>query len=160
MTREQFTAHVERSQKAFRRFLAALCCGDTQLADDIAQESLIKAYLSFDVLRDPSKFNAWILRIGYNTFINHRRSLKRETGYDEIAETAVSDARADSSFRYQELYAALGELSERERSVLLLFYMEGYSVKEIAGIVNAGESAVKQNLSRGRAHLREKLQNF
>ena len=48
MTREQFTAHVEATQKAFRRFLVALCCGDSALADDIAQESYIKAYLSCD----------------------------------------------------------------------------------------------------------------
>lgn len=46
MTREEFIAKVECCQKAFRRFLAALCCGDTSLADDIAQESFIKAYLS------------------------------------------------------------------------------------------------------------------
>ena len=54
MTREQFISHVESTQKAFRRFLVALCCGDTALADDIAQESYIKAYLPairFQILR-------------------------------------------------------------------------------------------------------------
>ena len=73
MTREQFITHVEGTQKAFRRFLVALCCGDTQLADDIAQEAYIKAYLSCDSFNSPDKFNAWIFRIGYNTFIDHRR---------------------------------------------------------------------------------------
>ena len=42
MTREQFITHVENTQKAFRRFLVALCCGDTSLADDVAQEAYIK----------------------------------------------------------------------------------------------------------------------
>lgn len=53
MTREEFTTHVERGRNALRRFLVALCCGDTSLADDIAQEAYIKAYLSSDGLSDP-----------------------------------------------------------------------------------------------------------
>ncbi len=64
MTREQFMTHVEGSQRAFRRFLVALCCGDSALADDIAQESYVKAYLSIDSLKDPGRFNAWLYRIG------------------------------------------------------------------------------------------------
>ena len=47
MTREQFISCVEATQKAFGRFLVALYCGDTALADDVAQESYIKAYLSY-----------------------------------------------------------------------------------------------------------------
>ena len=62
MTREQFISHVESTQKAFRRFLVALCCGDTALADDIAQESYIKAYLSCDSFSNLEKFNAWIFK--------------------------------------------------------------------------------------------------
>ena len=50
MNREQFISHIEDCQKPLRRFLTALCCGDSQLADDIAQEALIKAYLSSEVL--------------------------------------------------------------------------------------------------------------
>jgi len=62
MTREEFIAKTEGCQRAFRRFLAALCCGDTSLADDIAQESLVKAYLSCNGLKDPDKFNSWLYR--------------------------------------------------------------------------------------------------
>ena len=57
MTREQFIYHVEATQKAFRRFLVALCCGDTALADDVAQESYIKAYLSCDSFSNLEKLN-------------------------------------------------------------------------------------------------------
>lgn len=83
MTREQFISHVEATRKAFRRFLAALCCGNTALADDIAQESYIKAYLSCDSFDNPEKFRAWLFKIGYNTFINHRRSEHPTVGYDD-----------------------------------------------------------------------------
>lgn len=156
MTREQFTSHVEGIQKAFRRFLVALCCGDSALADDIAQEALIKAYLSCDSFRDISKFNAWIWRIGYNTFISDRRAAKISVGYDSIMDRAAADS-ADSAFRYQALYAALNRIPDKERMAILLHYMEGYSVKEIADIVDASQDAVRQQLSRGRNHLRSVL---
>lgn len=153
MTRGQFTAHVEAGQRAFRRFLTALCCGDSQLADDVAQEAYIKAYLAADSLSDESKSNAWLYRIGYNTFINHRRSARPFDSID-TAGNISADVAADGSFRYQELYAALDKLPPKERTSVLLYYLQGYSIKEISDIVDASESAVKQHLSRGRNHLR------
>ena len=158
MTREQFITHVEGTQKAFRRFLVALCCGDTQLADDIAQEAYIKAYLSCDSFNSPDKFNAWIFRIGYNTFIDHRRSVRLFAGYDEAGGITSSEA-TDDAFRYQALYSALNSLPPKERTSVLLFYMQGYSIKEIADIVEASQDAVKQHLSRGRNRLRGLLSN-
>lgn len=157
MTREQFITNVENIQKAFRRFLVALCCGDSALADDIAQEALIKAYLSSEGFVNTEKFNAWIYKIGYNTFLNFRRSEKKFTGYDEAA-NIIADSAADSAFRYQALYSALDKLKENERTSILLFYMEGYSVKEIAEIEEISQDAVKQHLSRGRKHLRDILE--
>lgn len=153
MTREQFISHVEATQKAFRRFLVALCCGDNALADDIAQKSYIKAYLSCDTFTNPDKFNAWIFKIGYNTFLNHRRAERPTTDYEEAREIK-SQTGADSSFAYQELYEALDKIPAKERTSILLFYMEGYTIKEIAGIQEVTQDAVKQHLYRGRNHLR------
>lgn len=66
MTEQQFIHHVESCQKAVRRFLTALCCGDCALADDLAQETFIKAYLSCETFRKDSQFTTWIYRIAYN----------------------------------------------------------------------------------------------
>lgn len=153
MTREQFISHVEVTQKTFRRFLVALCCGDSQLADDIAQESYIKAYLSCDNFNNPDKFKAWIFRIGYNTFINQKRSERVFTDYEE-ARNMLSEESSEASFKYQKLYSALNKLPDKEKTSVLLFYMEGYSIKEIAEIEEVSQDAVKQHLSRGRNHLR------
>ncbi len=158
MTREEFISHVEGTQGALRRFLVALCCGDAALADDVAQETYIKAYLCCDEFTNSSKFRAWIFRIGYNTFIDHKRSSRIFVDYDE-ASALTSHDRADAAFRYQALYQALNQLSPKERTSILLFYMEGYSIKEIADIVEASQVAVKQHLSRGRQHLRHLLSN-
>lgn len=153
MTREQFISHVEATQKAFRRFLVALCCGDTELADDVAQESYIKAYLSCGSFSNLEKFNAWIFKIGYNTFINHKRGERPTVGYEHTNEIIAHD-RADSSFAYQDLYEALSRIPAKERTSILLFYMQGYSIKEIAEIQETTQDAVKQHLSRGRTRLR------
>ncbi|MCM1142591.1 MAG: RNA polymerase sigma factor [Muribaculum sp.] len=158
MTCEQFIQHVEGTQKAFRRFLVALCCGDSALADDIAQDAYMKAYLSCDSFNNPEKFNAWIFRIGYNTFINHKRSERIYADYEE-ARNITSSETTDAQFRYQELYSALNKLPGKERTSVLLFYMEGYSIKEIAEIEETTQDAVKQHLSRGRNHLRGLLSN-
>lgn len=153
MTREQFIRQVELVQEAFRCFLLALCCGDSSLADDIAQESFVKAYLSIDGFSNVEKFRFWIFRIGYNTFVNSRRSRKIFCAYDE-AQNVVSDETADSAFRYEALYTSLNRLTENERTAILLFYMQNCSIKEIAGIMEVTPDAVKQYLSRGRRHLR------
>lgn len=159
MTREQFISHVEATQKAFRRFLVALCCGDTVLADDVAQESYIKAYLSSDSFSNPDKFNAWIFKIGYNTFINHKRGERFTVGIEDAKEITACD-RADSTFAYQDLYEALNRISAKERTSILLFYMRGYSIKEIAEIQESSQDAIKQHLSRGRIHLRSLLSSI
>lgn len=158
MTREQFVQYVEGTEKAFRRFLDALCGGDSALADDVAQEAYIKAYLSCDSFNNPDKFKAWIFRIGYTTFLNHKRSEKIFADYDE-ARNAVSAETADSKLRYQDLYLALRMIPDKERLSVLLYYMEGYSIKEIAEIEETSQDAVKQHLSRGRSHLHGILSN-
>lgn len=153
MNREQFISYVEGSQRRLRRFLVALCCGDSALADDIAQETLIKAYLSCEGFNSPEKFNGWIHRIAYNTFLNHRRSERITVDYDEAGDMPGGE-NADDSFRYQHLYSALNRLPDKERTSVLLYYMEGYSVKEVAGITEVSADSVRQHLARGRVHLR------
>ena len=156
MTREEFITQTEATQRAFRRFLAGLCCGDSAQADDLAQDSYVKAFMACDTLSDPDKFKPWLYRIGYTTFINHRRAMRPTDSYDAAGQMQAPE-RADETFRYQELYSALDRLPPNERSSILLFYLENYSVKEISGIIDASTDAVKQYLSRGRKHLRNIL---
>ena len=69
MTREQFIEIINIEQERLRRFLLALCCGNRDEADDIAQNALLKAYLSI------SKYEGttWLYRIAYNLFIDTNR---------------------------------------------------------------------------------------
>lgn len=84
MTREQFISLIKSEQEQLRRFLLALCCGNHDEADDIAQETLIKTYLSSSLYQEQGKFTAWLYRIAHNTFIDHRKKIS----YNECMEVA------------------------------------------------------------------------
>ena len=157
MTREVFIAHVEREQEALRGFLLALCCGKKDDADDLAQDALVKAYLSLTGYQDKGRFRSWLFKIAHNTFLNHKASCRTMESLDE-ARALVGSKAADSSFEHQDLYLALRTLPPKERSAITLFYLNGYSIKEIAAITETKEGAVKQQLSRGRDKLKAKLQ--
>lgn len=156
MTREVFIAQVEREQEALRGFLFALCCGNKSDADDLAQDALVKAYLSLAGYQNKGKFRSWLFKIAYNTFLNHKASCRTLESIDE-ARTLIGGNEADSSFEHQNLYLALRTLPPKERSAITLFYLNGYSIKEIATITDASEGAVKQQLSRGRDKLKAKI---
>lgn len=157
MTREVFISHVEREQEALRGFLLALCCGKRDDADDLAQDALVKAYLSLAGYQNKGKFRSWLFKIAYNTFLNHKASCRTMESIDE-ARSLIGGPAADSSFEHQDLYLALRTLPPKERSAITLFYLNGYSIKEIAAITDASQDAVKQQLSRGRDKLKARLQ--
>ncbi len=157
MSREEFTIQVQASQENLRRFLLALCCGNADEADDIAQESLIKAYLSSETNSDTGRFSAWICRIAYRTFLDRSRISKRTQPLEQAVQQCDPAREADQAFRYQELYLALATLPPKERTALLLFYINGYNVREISHIMECSEDAVKKQLSRGRDHLKTKM---
>ena len=157
MTREDFIAHVEREQEALRGFLLALCCGNKSDADDLAQDALVKAYLSLAGYQNKGKFRSWLFKIAYNTFLNHKAGCRTMDSIDE-ARKFIGGNEADASFEHQDLYMALRALPPKERSAITLFYLNGYSIKEIAAITDTTEGAVKQQLSRGRYKLKARLQ--
>lgn len=178
MTREQFIEQVALSQESLRRFLCVLCGGDSSRADDIAQEALLKAYLSFGRFEGKARFSTWLFRIAYNCFYDHKyksgrnvtEALADETvsgrrgdgGGAEPCESAYADdsERADKRFEHQQLYLAIDALSEHERTVVLLFYMEDKSINDIVVITGMPSGTVRSYLSRARGHLREYLSSL
>lgn len=155
MTREQFIEIINIEQERLRRFLLALCCGNRDEADDIAQNALLKAYLSI------SKYEGttWLYRIAYNLFIDTNRCRRTLQPLETLEKHVDATFDADRDFRYQPLYMALEKLPPKERTAILLFYLKGYSIKEIADIVDATEDAVKKQLSRGRVKLKNLLKD-
>lgn len=154
MTRERFTTLVSGEQKKLRQFLLALCCGHADEADDIAQDALVKAYLASPGLDEEARFAAWLYKIAYNTFLDHKRSRAPLVPIDPHCQLADT-RRADDAFRYQALYAALAALPPKERTAILLYYLKGYSIHEISRIEDCSEEAVRKQMSRGREELKK-----
>ena len=127
-------------------------------AEDIAQEAMIKAYVASDRFVERHKFSTWLFKIAYNTFIDHKRRTRNYvTDIDEAVQVA-DEARPDDAFAYRDLYEAIDALPVKERTAILLFYINGEAVKEIAEITGSTQMAVKQRLSRGRRKLRQILE--
>ncbi|MGM9735226.1 MAG: RNA polymerase sigma factor [Candidatus Cryptobacteroides sp.] len=168
MTRQQFIEAVAQEQESLRRFLRLLCEGDGALADDIAQEALLKAYLSFERFEGRARFSTWLFRIAYNCFYDNASRVSRcptvslddldATSEDGICRQArnVMDESMESDKRFdnQVLYHAIRGLPDTEQAVILLFYMEDKSIKDIETITGMPSGTVRSHLSRARAHLK------
>ena len=160
MTRERFIDLVRDEQESLRRFLLALCGGDASLADDIAQDALVRAYVSSGSFLGLSKFSTWLFRIAYNCYVDHHRKPRLETISSDTKQalSVPANDETDSGFRHQRLYQALESLPEKEKASIVLHYFEDRSIKEISSILQIPQGTVKYYLSAGRNHLKSILQ--
>lgn len=160
MSPERFIDLVRAEQEPLRRFLLALCRGDSFEADDIAQDALVRAYVASGSFLGLSKFSTWLFRIAYNCYLDRKRKSAPDTvAADSLqAMNIPSPDHTDASFRYQKLYMALDKLPEKEKAVIILHYFEDRSIKDIAAILQIPSGTVKYYLSIGRNHLKDILQ--
>ncbi len=135
------------------RVAKTLLCSDADCADAI-QEAIVKAFSGLHTLRQDTYARTWLTRIVINECYAILRREKRLVPLENLAQTEPAEERAD----YSDLYEALERLPGETRLCVTLYYMEGYSVKEIAGLVKVTESAVKSRLARARAMLKCELE--
>jgi RNA polymerase sigma-70 factor (ECF subfamily) len=133
-------------------------------AEDVAQEALFRAYQRFGELRKPTRFRAWIVRITFRLALDRWRSARRR----EVRETAWSmperqptpptaeDAAISSEFQAR-VELALEELPEKLRMVVLLSSIQGYTLEEVAEMLQVPLGTVKSRLFHARKQLAEKL---
>ena len=160
MSPERFIDLIRVEQESLRRFLLALCGGDESLADDIAQDALVRAYVASGSFLGLSKFGTWLFRIAYNCYVDYHRKPRLETVSSDTQQALSIPAieETDSGFKHQRLYQALESLSEKEKASIVLHYFEDRSIKEISSILQVPQGTVKYYLSTGRNHLKSILQ--
>ena len=164
MTKEQFIEMIALEQESLRRFLRGLCSGDGFRADDLAQEALLKAYLSFERFEGRSRFSTWLFRIAFNCWYDSQKKAGKESEWLSLEDrppegfpTDAAESEIDRSHEYQQLHLAIGNLPMQEQTVILLYYMEEKSIKEIEIITGMPSGTVRSHLFRGRRHLKEYL---
>ena len=138
-----------------------LCGGDGALAEDLLQESFIRAWQKLDSFRGDSKFGTWLHKLSANVALSDRRSrirrLEREVVLDGAAERGATGEKDVYAGDRMDLEKAISRLPERARTVLVLYDIEGYSHAEIAEISGMAVGSSKAQLHRARNLVREEL---
>ena len=157
-----------------------LMCGQREDAEDVAQDTLMKAFESFDQLREPERVRPWIFRIARNACLMKRRksdfapqhelsldeflpAMEREGGRIQlqIADwSGLPDRRMLQTEMNGVLNRAIGELPEAYKSVMLMRDVEDLSTQETAQVLDLSEDVVKTRLHRARMAVRKMLDEY
>jgi RNA polymerase sigma-70 factor (ECF subfamily) len=143
-------------------------------AEDLVQETYLKAYKFFNSFERGTNCKAWLFKILKNNYINRFRKNSREPGkvdYDLIKDFyhSIKDSRRDTtetdsdyfhSLLHEEVYQALQSLPEEFREVIQLCDIEGFTYEEIANMVESPIGTVRSRLYRGRKLLRGQLEEY
>lgn len=127
--------------------------GNPQDVQDVLQEVMLKVLQKMPEFHDSEHEKAWLLRVTINLCKDMLRFRFRHQ-YIQIDELEIEAADTDDRQLLQEII----QLPSSWRIVLLLHYVEGYSLKEIADILAVSENAVKKRMQRAKAGLKKKLQ--
>ena len=151
-----FDQLVRKYQSPVRRFFLNQTLGDEQLSDDLAQETFIKAYVNITNFKGISSFSTWLFRIAYNVFYDEVRSRKQTDDLDSREVARMSALSGDAGLQ-MDLYQALAQLKEVERTCITLQLIDGHPIDKISDITGMPQNTVKSHLKRGKEKLTDYL---
>ena len=157
---EAFGLVVRRYQDAvFGVALARL--GNFHDAQDVAQEAFVEAFQRIGSLRDPARLGAWLRSVTIHRALNHLRRRREMTDEDEATRIAADDPTPHGELERKELrervLAAIARLSKTQRETTTLFYINGYSVEEVAAIQEVPSGTVKRRLYDAREKMKKEM---
>lgn len=133
-------------------------------AEDLLQETLLRASQSYADLKDAANVKAWLFRIATNVAMDHFRSRRIELQCDDDECSGIPDSNsrsAEESYIIEEMNDCIGRIIGSMpyiyRVVMLLYHFEGLSINEIAAVCDVSPSAVKVRLHRGKEILKRSL---
>jgi len=149
---------VESARLAFRVAFSVL--RHREDAEDVAQEAFAKAHRRFRQLRDPERFERWLVRMVWRLALDrrrgdHRRST-REAEHDRMRRPTSTDEVADERARM--LWEAIDALPEKLRCVVVLASIEGHDLAAVARLLGIPQGTVKSRLFLARQRIKERLQ--
>lgn len=132
---------------------------DAQDADDLVQETLVRALASFDRFEPGTRLKSWLFTIMRNTFYTKIRVYVREApgAADCVSTSPTTEAHQEWSVRNKEVEAAINRLHPHQREVLVLIGVLGVSYEDAASICECPVGTIKSRLNRARASVLEDL---
>lgn len=150
MTNEEFVRLVSDAESRLYRVAKSILRDDEDCADAI-QSAILNAFDKLSTLKQEKFFSTWLTRILMNECYQILRSRRDQVSYEEYMENQEVPQEGG------EVYRAVMALEELYRMPFVLHYIEGYSVKEVASILEISVSNVKIRLSRARKRLQDML---
>jgi len=154
---EHFRLLVERYQRPLLAYLGGRL-GNSLEAEEAAQESFVRAFLSLKKLRKPESFYAWLLGIAGRVLKEQFRAVERRHRELDAAAEALLPEETDAADEYP-LEEAIAALPESYRQVILLRYYEGLSCQEVGQRLGMPLGTVTKTLSRAYILLRQELKS-
>jgi RNA polymerase sigma factor (sigma-70 family) len=137
--------------------------GDPGLSEDVAQETFIAAWRQLDRLRDTMRIRSWLCGIARNLARKARKRRRREDLVDTDDQVAPGASPFDDAARGEVervVREALAKVPDAYREVLVLYYREDQSIREVADALGVSEAAVMQRMSRGRRYLADSVEQL
>jgi RNA polymerase sigma-70 factor, ECF subfamily len=158
MSASDFQQLVDQQYAPLFRFALSLAKSETEAAD-LTQQTFFLWATKGHQLRERSKAKSWLFTTLYREFLGRRRREVRfpEVELDDLHEEAMSILPNVNSFDSASVLEALREVEELFRAPLTLFYLEQFSYREIADVLEVPIGTVMSRLSRGKALLRQRL---
>ncbi len=155
---DAFAALIQSHQRMIYS-LTYRMSGSASDAEDLAQETFIRAYRSLDSYRGTAKFSSWLYRIALNLSLRwKKREHRRGTADIEWVEADVKDRAADS--RSERVQEALVLLSPKERAAVILTVFDGMTHSEAAAVLGCAEKTLSWRLFVARRRLAELLKDY
>jgi len=139
------------------RAFAISLSGNVDRADDLVQETLLRALVNIDSFEPGTNLSAWLFTILRNLFRSEYRKRRREVedGDGTYAESLKSQPEQEARVEFREFRAALAKLPSDQREALILVGASGFSYEEAAGICGCAVGTIKSRVNRARTRLAE-----
>lgn len=155
MTKEQLGMLILNSERQLYATAKAMLIHDQDCADAI-QETIVKAFSKIGTLKNDKYAKTWLIRILINECYTLLRKSNKFVSLERMNE--MTEIETENSTDYSDLYKAVNLLKDELRLPVILYYIEDFSIKEIAQILEITEGAVQKRLARARRKLKYELQ--
>ena len=153
---------LDQMVRQYEKDLLRVCCiylRDRTAAEDVVQETFLKAYRNLDSFRGESSEKTWLMRIAINCCRDYRRSawyryIDNRVSIDQLPTLST----APPSDEHIALTMAIMKLKPKYMEVVLLYFYEGYPIKETASMLNLTEAAVSSRIHKAKRKLRDELE--